>query len=155
MKAAPWYVDVHELQSFDPLEVWDQFRTVFPVLAVYRRGWVSAVDVAQAPPDMDQAQWSDLWTQWRARPDAIGTLLRWPPAVMDVCSLLLPLCRLLWAEEPWLDWFPPTADPETVPRAIVPLLRRAACLCHGFHLGGCSPRGVWEAIALPNRLPTM
>jgi hypothetical protein len=50
LKTAPWYViqvlaqrepvtDVRELEDFDPLETWDRFRQVFPVLAVYRAGW--------------------------------------------------------------------------------------------------------------------
>jgi hypothetical protein len=34
---------------------------------------------------------------------------------------------------------------------VVCHLRRAACLLHGFYRGGCSPKGVWEAISLPGR----
>jgi hypothetical protein len=51
LNTAPWYVsrgvnlwwfgpdwDVRELQDFGCLEVWDRFKQVFPVLAVYRAG---------------------------------------------------------------------------------------------------------------------
>jgi hypothetical protein len=152
LKAAPWFVDVQELQSFDPREVWDQFCICFPVLAVYRKGWVPSQDVANTPPNLDPVHWDSIWTEWRTSVLVVGETLEWPPAVMDMCTLLVHLSRKLYPTEPWDDWFPEEISHTSVPRAIIPLLRRAACLCYGFHLGGCSPRGVWEAITLPNRL---
>ena len=152
LKVAPWFVDVRELQAFEPQEVWDQFCICFPVLAIYRKGWASVRDVANVPSHMEPALWSGIWGAWRTHVSNIGEALNWPPCVMEICGLLVPLSRKLYPEEPWEEWFPDGADTETVPRAIVPYLRRSACLCHGFHQGGCSPRGVWEAITLPTRL---
>ena len=147
LKLAPWFIDVRELQSFAPLEVWDRFRVVFPVLAVYRSGWVASEAIATVTSELEPEVWSNVWREWRTTVDVIAATLQWPAAVLDVLNLLIPFAQRLWPDEPWAEW----VDAHTVARAVVPYLRRVACLCYGFHLGGCSPRGVWEAIILPGR----
>ena len=153
LKAAPWFIDVRELQSFNPSDVWEHFRTVFPVLAVYRSGWIASSEIATVPTFLDAEEWNSAWSEWRVTVEVLGRLLRWPESVMDVSNILVPLTHKLWPQEPWSEWLPEDQK-GTVPRAIVPHLRRTACLCHGFYLGGCSPRGVWEAVSLPNRIAT-
>jgi hypothetical protein len=155
LRTAPWFIDVRELQAFAPLEAWERFRAVFPVLAVYRAGWVASLEVSRSLADLiDAALWEAVWQSGTATVDSIAFTLQWPAAVCDVVGILLPLCRRLWPEEPWTDAWITTEAPDgaaRVTRATVPYLRRAACLLHGFHLGGCSPKGVWEAILLPDR----
>lgn len=156
LRTAPWFIDVRELQAFAPLEAWERFRTVFPVLAVYRAGWIASLEVSRALKDrIDPPLWEAMWQSGSATPEAIAFALQWPRAVVDVVGILVPLCQRMWPEEPWREaWIVP--DPAgqgdgRLMRAAVPYLRRAACLLHGFHLGGCSPKGVWEAILLPDR----
>jgi hypothetical protein len=156
LRVAPWFVDVRELQAFAPLEAWERFRVVFPVLAVYRAGWIASLEVSQALTDrIDAPLWEATWQSGSATPDAIAFALQWPRAVVDVVGILVPLCQRMWPDEPWSEaWIVPDAasGDVRVMRAAVPYLRRAACLLHGFHLGGCSPKGVWEAILLPDRV---
>lgn len=124
LNRAPWFIDIRELDAFRPQEVWDRFRTVFPVLAVYRSGWVAssatANAVAQLPPDA----WASVWRTWRATVEDIAHALDWPPAVVDVAALLVPFARRLWPDEPWEHW---TTPPGAVARGAVPYLRRVAC----------------------------
>ena len=136
LKMAPWFVDVRELDSFHPQEVWDRFRMVFPVLAVYRSGWVTANTTADSPPHLDPSAWKTIWKEWRSTVDIIGHTLNWPSSVLDVSSLLVPFARKLWPEEPWEDWI--KTNDNTVPRAIVPYLRRVACRTCSCLLRGTS-----------------
>jgi hypothetical protein len=75
LKIAPWFIDVRELDSFHPQEVWDRFRMVFPVLAVYRSGWVTANTTADSPPHLDPSAWKTIWKEWRSTVDIIGHTL--------------------------------------------------------------------------------
>lgn len=182
-------MDVAELAAFAPAEVWDCFRTAYPVLAVYRGGWVgrrprdsttrkpngpfggrrtaargrvpAAATAAAAQPD--PGVWEALWQRdgdGAAAVADVGAALDWPEFLQrrDAGDRLLPVCTLLWPDRPWAVWTRRPAvladdahHPPRVARGAVPCLRRAACLLHGFHLGGCSVRGVFEAMRLPWR----
>ena len=72
LKVAPWFIDVQELHAFSPHEVWARFRASFPVLAVYRAGWVASASVAAVPEDLNLDAWSAVFQNWRAPVDAIG-----------------------------------------------------------------------------------
>jgi hypothetical protein len=81
--------------------------------------------------------------------ERIGHALGWPPPLLAVAPVfLLPLARRLFPERPWHSW---DGGDGSVARQAVPYLRRAASLVEGFLAGGCDPRGVWEAICLPER----
>ena len=58
LNVAPWYVDVRELMPFEPTEVWDRFRLVFPVLTVYRSGWTQAYQIAAVPHLLTALEWN-------------------------------------------------------------------------------------------------
>ena len=97
-------------------------------------------------------EWNALWVDWSASLRAVARVTRWPDPLLEDShlELIVPLSRRLWPDEPWDQWVMP--DTGFLRRATVPWIRRTACLLMGFHLGGCSMRGVWEAIALPGRL---
>ena len=160
LKAAPWFVDIQELAPFRPEEVWVRFEGLYPVLAIYRAGWVATpMTIASPPSDLVLAEWDALWLN----PErlglcsllSVGQALQWPSILLaDAMELLVPMARLLWPAEPWdeAEWVVAVA-PATwaVRRAAVPYLRRTASLVHGFQVGGCSARGVWEAMRIPTR----
>lgn len=149
LRAAPWFIDVRELAAFCAGDVWARFQATYPVLAVYRAGWVATSPIAEAPAagSWDTAAWDALWRDDGTVPlPALGAALGWP-AALCVAPYLLPLARALYPEEPWDAW----TEPGAVRRGAVPALRRTACLLHGFALGGCEPRAVWEAVAMPRR----
>lgn len=160
---APWYEDVAELAPFAPADVWERFRDAYPVLAVYRSGWIPDAALAStAHPD--PAHWAALWQRdadGYADLADVAAALAWPDEVCAPAALVMivPLCTRLWHELPWSVWAVAPADAGVstdssvdaaprVRRAAVPVLRRCACLLRGFHLGGCSVRGVWQAIRL-------
>ena len=160
----PSIAQVPELSGFSPEQVWGRFRCVFPVtreqlngcrcslaqLAVYRAGWVAPTGGLADAVDPAPLGWELLWTAHAGRvPVAvIGRALGWPDSLTDISHLIPPLARRLWPHG--MD--DAAADDLLVPRGCLPYIRRTACLLHGFQLGGCAPRGVWEAIKLPSRL---
>lgn len=129
-----------------------------------------------AAPRPEPARWEALWQQtgdgsgqtagrsereegpvlWPASAAVadIGEALDWPEVLRhsETTDRLLPLCAMLWPRHPWAVWVRGgDGAPPRAARGAVPWLRRAACLLHGFHLGGCSVRGVIEAMRLPRR----
>lgn len=138
---------VPRIAAFTSESVWDHFRTVFPVLALYRSGWLPPAGPLVNATDPPPLGWELLWSAHAGSVpvDAIARSLGWPPELFDVLHLVLPLARRLWPIHV------PVAATGVTPCAL-PYVRRAACLLHGFQLGGCAPRGVWEAIKLPSRV---
>jgi hypothetical protein len=147
--------DARAFAGFSPASVWDHFCVVYPVLALYRRGWAAdraaernrAVALrphpeTAAPIDPPPDSWAGLWLGQPSVCD-IGSVLRWPQDVMghDALPLVLPVARRLWPQEPWDRWVG-AGGTAVQTRAAVPYLRRAACLLHGrgaTRVGG-SPR---------------
>lgn len=148
-----------DLGEIATAEVWRRFHTVFPVLSLYRTAWNSQSPVARAsPPDSPVS--SRYEAAWKAAAAADGggatlplplvaQILGWPAGLTPSLPLVVLLAARLWPSQPWGDWA--ADDGATLRRAAVPFVRRAACLVHGFAMGGCDPRGVWEAIELPRR----
>jgi hypothetical protein len=155
--APPAVRAVSELADVSTEDVWNRFRVVYPILAVYRTGWNPSTPVAHAHP---KKEWDDLWTAAAgadpAGPGKAVTLrdiahsLGWPAELDSGLPLVSYLATRLWPAHPWNEWM--SADADAFRRDAIPFLRRAACLLHGFVMGGCNPHGVWEAIRLPERL---
>lgn len=138
--------------EFDALpteDVWNRFRVVYPILAVYRTGWnpQSPVALRRTKPK----DWDGLWSgsTGTAALRCIAHSLDWPAELEPGLHIVARLAIRLWPAHPWSDWM--SDDAGAFRRGAIPYLRRAACLLHGFLLGGCNPFGVWEAIQLPTR----
>lgn len=133
------------------VDIWNRFRAAFPILSLYRAVWNPHSPVARAAPPRSAEEWSGLWKGCAGVPLLrIARAADWPVDLDPVLPLVGPLAAQLWPRHPWDEWI--TADGAAVIcHAAVPFLRRSACLVHGFQLGGCDPRGVWEAIGLPHR----
>jgi len=152
LKTAPWFVDIRELAPFRPEEVLEHLAAIYPILALYRTGWQPAHAVSHINVDFKIEAWNALWQEGEHQTIlSIGSTLGWPLLLLqDAADIILPVARLLWPQEPWdAAWV--EVGTGRVARASVPFLRRAACLLHGFQIGGCSARGVWEAMRMPTR----
>ena len=147
------------MAPFNAQEVWDRFQNIFPVLAIYRKGWV-LVNILGERHDPEVCQeWEAMWLRHSERTASareLGEVLRWPALLItEALHLLVPVARFLWPDLPWdAAWLVPTEDDAAplIRRAAVPVLRRTACLLYGFQLVGCSAGGVYEAMKIPGRM---
>lgn len=153
------------LGAFDPETVWERFRCTFPVLAVYRAVWSPASPIAAAPPvgGGATAAWNRLCHAIRSAGHVdlatVADELGWPRRIADEAQRLRPdalttMARSLWPEQRWTTWLTAGGCGVT-DAAALPYLRRAACLLHGFALGGGSARAVTAAMRLPHRSGTV
>ena len=112
---------------------------------MYRSGWLPSDAVSTEPLGLERDAWEAMWTPGRVPLRNIAECLAWPDEVLGVLDLVVPMMRRLWVD---IDEGEEALDLE---RRTVPWLRRTACLLHGFVLGHCSVRGVWEAVSLGGR----
>lgn len=151
LNTAPWYRDIRELSAFSTDDVWNHFRIRYPVLALYRKGWVADNHIAREAP-CSLVAWEAFWEDREtASARDIGEVLGWPAVLLDEAhDIVVPIAVQLWKDCPWdTAWL--AENGQAVHRAAVTFLRRTACLLYGFQLGGCSARGVWGAMRLPTR----
>lgn len=137
---------IPDLDAFDPLSAWCQFQKVFPVMAIYRSQWLPDSNLAHAvPPSVSLAA-----ERMHCCVHALHGLLQWPSEIEMEC--VIQLAQRLYPHCPWTTWLVKEGEKQNCHIECIGILRRTACILHGFILGSNSScSSVWEAINMPNR----
>ena len=132
-----------DLDAFDPMSAWCQFQKVFPVMAIYRSQWLPDGNISHAMPSVSL-------TAEHCCVHALHGLLRWPCEIEMEC--VIQLAQRLYPHCPWTTWLVKEGEKLNCHIECIGILRRTACILHGFILGSNSScSSVWEAINMPNR----